>query len=399
MNRTVSLWLVLFVIFLDWMGIGLVYPMFSTMLFHINSPIVAPQVSEAMRGIYLGLLLSAMPIAQFFSGPVLGIFSDQKGRRPLFLLSLLLGVIGYLFCMVGVLLGSIAVLVVSRFLVGIAAGNAAVVSATVADLSDSENKAKNFGLYSMACGVGFTIGPFLGGKFSETSFATPFLIAGAATLLNFFLVFFLFKETHWTRKTASIRLGDGIRNVRKAFQMPDLRALFFTILMFCFGWSFFYEFIPVTWIADYQTDAPLIGLFYAYGAGVYALSSGLLIRPIVSRYQHSTILLASLLLLGVFMLGLLSHPTIHWVWIYLPIFNFLVALVWPTFTTMVSDQAGKDAQGEILGLSQSIQSAAFALSPLIAGSALGANPQMPILLGGIAVLMAAFIFGYRKINP
>jgi DHA1 family tetracycline resistance protein-like MFS transporter len=294
------------------------------------------------------------------------------------------------------LLGTIALLLGSRLLVGIAAGNAAVVSATVADLSEPENKAKNFGLYSMACGVGFTVGPFLGGKFSQTSFATPFLIAGTATLLNFFLVLFFFKETHWTRKTSSIRLDDGIRNVKKAFQLPDLRALFLTILMFCFGWSFFYEFIPVTWIAEYQINAPMIGLFYAYGAGFYALSSGLLIRPIVGRYKHSHILLGSLLALGILMLGLLIHPKIHWVWIYLPIFNFLVALIWPTFTTMVSDQAGKEAQGEILGLSQSIQSAAFALSPLVAGSALGASPQMPILFGSLAILMAALIFGYRK---
>jgi MFS transporter, DHA1 family, tetracycline resistance protein len=339
-----------------------------------------------------------MPMAQFFSGPVLGTFSDQKGRRPLFLLSLFLGVVGYLLCMAGVLLGSLAILFGARLLVGIAAGNVAIASATVADLSTPEDKAKNFGLYSMACGVGFTVGPFLGGKFSETSFATPFLISGAATLLNLLLVFLFFKETHWTRKTAHIRLGDGIRNIKKAFQLPDLRALFFTILMFCFGWSFFYEFIPVTWIAEYQADATTIGLFYAYGAGFYALSSGLLIRPIVSRYPHNRILLLSLLVLAVCIFGLLSHPSVKWVWVYLPITNFLTALIWPTFTTMVSDQAGKEAQGEILGLSQSIQSAAFALSPLVAGSALGTSSQMPMLLGGVAILIAGLILGWRKIQ-
>lgn len=396
MNRlraNIDLWIVLFVIFLDWMGLGLVYPMFSSMLFDPKSPIACPEMHCNMRGWYLGILLSAMPIAQFFSGPILGTLSDQKGRRPLFLFSLGLTVFGYLISISAVTLASISILILSRVIVGIGGGNSAVVSAAIADLSTNENKAKNFGLYSMACGVGFTVGPFLGGKFSEIDFSLPFIIAGIATFLNYLLILFLFKETHKTPKKGTIRYVEGIHNLIKAFKMKGLRAVFLTVLIFCFGWSFFYEFIPVTWIADYHLNSASVGFFYAYGAFFYALSSGLLIRPIVSRFKNQNILFCALLILGTLILTLLSSPKLLFVWFYLPVVNFLVSLLFPTSTTMVSDFASKETQGETLGILQSIQSAAFAFSPLAAGSLLGTNPHMPMLVGGIAMLFAALMLG------
>lgn len=394
-KEKLALWLVLFVIFIDWLGIGLVYPLFSSMIYHPDNPIIDPSIPQSVRGFYLGILLAAMPIAQFFSGPIIGTISDQKGRRPLFLITLIVGTFGYVFCTVGVVLQSIWLLVVSRFLVGIAAGNAAVVSATIADLSDSHSKAKNFGLFSAACGVGFTIGPFLGGKFSEISFAIPFILAGSAVLLNLILIYFFFKETNHTLKPhAKIRIGEGLKNLKHAFHKPGLRALFATILFFCFGWSFFYEFLPVAWIHDYQISPAQIGLFYAFGAGIYAISSGLLIRPFVTRYKTYNILFYALCLLTI-VLFVIHYPLpIFWVWIYLPIVNFLIALLFPTSSTLVSDWASKEAQGEVLGISQSIQSAAFAISPLVAGPLLGLSPHMPMLTGSIAMMIGAIILGF-----
>jgi DHA1 family tetracycline resistance protein-like MFS transporter len=393
MKSVISLWLVLFIVFLDWMGIGLVYPIFSSIIFHPDSSILDPSVSDSVRGWYLGILLAVMSIAQFFSSPILGCFSDQKGRRPIFLISLVVSVIGYGVCVLGILMKSIFILIGARVLVGLAAGNAAVVSASIVDLSDDSNKAKRFGLYSMMSGVGFTVGPFLGGQLSGFHFVTPFYIAGFATLLSLTLIFFFFKETHKTRKKAEIRWDEGVRNLKKAFKIPGLNVLFFTVLMFCFGWSFFYEFIPVSWIADFGFKAKEIGFFYAYGAGVYALSSGVLIRPIVGRFKHNSVLFYALATLGVVILSLIFLPRPFWIWIYLPIVNFLAALVFPTSTTMVSDAGSKDAQGEILGVLQSVQSASFALSPLVAGWLLGNGSYMPMLIGGLSMVVAALTLG------
>ncbi len=394
-NRsTLSLWLVLFVVFLDHVGIGFVYPMFSVMLFEPGSLFVDIVTTDAARGAYLGATLAAMPLAAFFSGPILGVLSDQKGRRPLFLFCLSLAVVGYACSMIGVIAKSMTILIISRIIVGLADGSMGVVSAAIADLSENDSiKAKNFGLYGMVSGVGFALGPFLGGILSTFGFVVPFLAAGLATLLNLLLIWIYFKETHTVRKTAIFRLNDGFRNLKKAFQMQNLRTLFIVSALFCTGWSFFYEFLPVIWIGDYGFDAAQIGWFFAYGSGLYALSSGLLIRPIIDRFKPFTVLFYSLFAVGIVVLSLLFHPSAFWIWLYLPSVNMLVALIFPTYSTMISDWAGKDAQGEILGISGSIQSLAFAVSPLVGGLLIGANSHMPMLVGGVSMLLAALIVG------
>jgi DHA1 family tetracycline resistance protein-like MFS transporter len=385
-----SLWLVLFVVFLDHVGIGLVYPMFSSMLFEPDSPFIDSGASNAIKGWYLGAMLSAMPFAAFFSGPILGTLSDQKGRRPLFLFCLILAIVGYVCSVIGVIANSLIILIGSRIIVGLADGSMGVVSAAIADLSPNDStKAKNFGLYAMVSGVGFALGPVLGGILSAYGFTIPFLFAGLATLLNLFLIWMYFNETHTVRKSAVIRFADGIRNLKKAFLIQPLRVLFLVSVFFCVGWSFFYEFLPVIWISDYGFNPMQVGFFFAYGSGFYALSSGVLIRPIVSRCKPYRVLFYSLCALGCVTILLLFHPGAIWIWIYLPIVNFLVALIWPTYTTMISDWAGRDAQGEILGISGSLQALAFAISPLAGGFLVGANTHMPMFVGGLSMLFAA----------
>ncbi|MEI6243120.1 MAG: MFS transporter [Chlamydiota bacterium] len=393
LKTKVSLWLVLFVVFLDFMGFGLVYPMFSSMLFLPDNSLLADKTSDHVRGIYLGILLAVPSIAQFFSGPILGSLSDQKGRKPLFLWSIGLAVFGYMSCILGVLINSILCLILARFIIGIASGNAGVACATIADLSEPKEKAKFFGLYSMALGIGFTVGPFLGGKFSETNFILPFVIAGIATILNWVLIYFFFKETLTQRTKATLSFTEGLKNLKKAFHMYNLRTLFVTVMIFCFGWSFFYEFMPVTWILEFKFNPSKIGLFYAYGAAFYALSSGFLIRPFLNRFKHLSIIFYSLATLGCLIFSIAFSSHVFLIWIYLPIINFLTALIFPTYSAMVSDSVDKNSQGEILGILQSVEAVALGLSPLAAGAMLAAHPHMPMFLGGSAILLATILFG------
>jgi DHA1 family tetracycline resistance protein-like MFS transporter len=374
------------------MGFGLVYPMFSSMLFLPNGTL-AQDSSDAVKGVYLGILLAVPAIAQFFSGPILGSLSDRKGRRPIFLLSLCLAVLGYGVSIVGVWFQSIFSLICGRFIVGVASGNASVACATIADLSEPKEKAKYFGLYSMALGIGFTFGPFLGGKFSEVSYILPFVIATLAMILNIFLIYILFEETLQTPIKTVISWKEGIVKVKKAFSMIGLRSLFGTVLIFCFGWSFFYEFLPVTWIEDYGFNSSKIGLFYAYGAGFYALSSGLLIRPFLNRFPHHLIIFYSLLTMGCLVFAISFFVSEFLIWVYLPIFNFLGALIFPTYSSLVSNSVDKSSQGEILGVLQSIEGVAFGFSPLAAGSLLAAHPHMPMFLGGTSIFLSAVLLG------
>lgn len=396
-KKNFNLLLVSLVGFIDIMGIGLVYPMFASMLYQGDCHILPQGTSDALRGVCLGVLLATMPLTQFFSAPILGTLSDLKGRKNIILPSLGAGIVGYLLAMIAVNSDSFVLLLISRIFVGISAGSAAVVSASVADLSTKEDKAKNFGLFNMACGLGFTAGPFIGGVLSGvafyglSSYSLPFAVAGTVTLVNWALVLAFYDDVYKPKAAEGLNLSLGIRNIVKGCKIPGLKILFFCIFLACVGWSFYWEFAPVTWITTYQFSTGKIGNFYAYGAAVYALSCGVLIRPIVSRFSNQKVLAFALVLCGV-SIGLMSfHTNEIWLWFYAPIQQFAIALFWPTSAALVSNSVGEDMQGEIMGIFQSVDSLAFALSPLIAGPLLGISYLMPIYIGAFCMFVAAFM--------
>ncbi|MBA2728547.1 MAG: MFS transporter [Parachlamydiaceae bacterium] len=404
-RKKLSLLITSLIAFIDVMGIGLVYPMFSSMLFQGDCLLLPPESSDAFRGTCLGILLAMMPITQFFSAPILGLLSDQKGRKKILIPSLAIGVIGYLIAVLAVNLESFSLLLLSRVAVGISAGTAAVVQAAIADISTPEEKTKNFGILNMACGLGFTAGPFIGGILSGVSlgflsgYSLPFALAGFVVLLNLIMVVFLFQDTYLPKSGGKIGLGLGMLNIRKAIQIPGLKLLFFSVFLACVGWSFYWEFIPVTWISTYHFDTSTVGNFYAYGAAFYALSCGVLIRPIVNRFPDKYVLCAALLICSTSIALLMFHSNPVWLWFYIPLQQFGIALFWPTAATVVSNSVSEDVQGEIMGVLQSVDSLAFAISPLIAGPLLGITITMPIIIGSTAMFAAVVVLGARLRKP
>lgn len=398
-KKTLSLLLILAVAFIDTLGVGLVYPMFASMIYQGDCHILPPDTSEATRGACLGILLAAMPIVQFFSAPFLGMLSDKKGRKRILVPALFAGVIGYAIAILGIVFESFAILLVSRMLVGLSGGTAAVVSASLADISSQEDKAKNFGLFNMAFGLGFTAGPFIGGILSGVEFGIikayvlPFIFAGIVLLLNLIMIQLFYSETFKTndKNNTPLSLLQGLHNIKKAFGIKELRITFLAIFFSCIGWSFYWEFTPVTWISLHQFDTATIGNLYAYGAFVYAISCGLLIRPIVNRFSNGAIFSGSLLILSISIGALLFHQEAKWLWFYIAIQQFAIALFWPTASAAISNAVDKSMQGEILGILQSVDSLAFAIGPLIAGPLLAFSASTPIVVGCGTIFLAAII--------
>lgn len=396
-KKSISLLLVVMVGFIDFVGIGLVYPMFASMLFQPDSTLLPDGTTDTFKGAMLGILLAAGPLTQFFFSPILGMMSDQKGRKRILIPTLGIGVLGYLIAMLGANIESLFLLILSRILIGISAGTASIVSAALADISTPEEKAKNFGLLNMAFGLGFTVGPFFGGVLSQMSFgpivgyAMPFAVAGGVTLLNLISSLLFFEETYVPKAIGKLSFNLGIRNIRKAFQKETLRMIFLAVFLGCMGWSFYWEFAPVTWIGTYGYDAAAIGNLYAYGAAVYALSCGVLIRPIVSRFSNKAVLCVAMILCGLSIGLLVMHSNSLWLWLYIPIQQFAIALFWPTASAVVSNMVDEDVQGETLGVLHSMDSLAFSVSPLIAGPLLGITILMPFVVGGGALFVSGMM--------
>src|SRR5579871_6514580 len=139
--NTFSLFILLLTGFLDWTSIGLVYPMFSSMLFHPEMHFLSLETLDVIRGTWLGVLLASGPLAQFFSSPIIGTLSDQEGRRPVLKKSLFIIIFGYFLCSLGVWVESLVLLLAGRIIVGFGTGNVAVVYAAIVDISKPEERA------------------------------------------------------------------------------------------------------------------------------------------------------------------------------------------------------------------------------------------------------------------
>ncbi len=382
--------------FLNWMNYGLVYPIFATSIFHENA-IFLGDSSNVVRGFWLGVVLAACPIAQFLSSSPLGQFSDRTGRKPLMQGTTLLIFIGALISAFGVYAISLSFLILGRIVTGIGAGNVGVINSAVADFSSKSQKTKNYGLIAMANGIGFAIGPFVGGKLSVYGYEIPFILAALFTLLNFFLITFFLPETLKEKETGHKTIAVRLRHLWGAVIDDKFRVIFSAFFVFCFGWSFYWEFIPVTWIKNYNQDASGIGNFYAFGSLIYIISSGLLIRPIVKKFKALPILFFALIALGLF-LSFLIHARLEAYWPNIVIQQFLIALIFPVGTTVVSNLASPSSQGETLGVFQALQAFAFAITPFLGGVLLHFTYFIPLMLGGASMFLACLILlaGYKK---
>lgn len=389
---------ILFIGFVDYLGIGLVYPVFAAMIFDPNYHMMSEGASSGYRGAILGILIGLTPLTQFFSSPLLGALSDLKGRKKTLLYGTIVGCLGYFLAVVGVLIHSLALLFFYRILVGISAGTVGVAQAMVSDISDQKNKGRRFALFNASLGLGFTVGPFIGGKLVEpaslnwTSYSLPFVASCVICLFNLAMIMFKFPETKKTENGAPFKISAGLVNISKIFQQNNLRWIFFATFAFSFGWSFFNEFIPVLLKARFEFSPSDVGNYYAYGGAWYAMSASFATAPLLKYFSPERVVSKALFGCAVCMLAFIAIQDPQYIWWLLPPFMYCLSITYPTTATIVSNSAKSGNQGEMLGIYQSVVALAMGLSPFIVGSLIGVYPEMTSWGGAMAMLLASFAF-------
>ena len=388
-------------IFLDLICNGIIVPIVPQLLANPDSPyyLLPSYVPVSYGYIILGLLIAVFPIAMFLSTPILGEYSDYVGRRKIMALSLAGSAVSLGLFAGGIYMGSLTLLFIARILGGIMGGNLSVAQAAIADITPPKLRASRFGLIGAAYGVGFIVGPVVGGILADNSLvswfnaSTPFLFAALLSLVSAALVYWLMTETRTSKEKFVITWHLAISHIYHAYGMKRLRVIFATNFLFQAGLALFATFFSVFLISGYGYDQMGIGYFIGF-VGIWAIvSQGVLLR-ILSKKFDEFLLLRVFLLLGsaaVFAFYIPNHT------VGLLIVGALFALTngisMASLPSIVSRRASADSQGEILGINASVQALAQAAPPILAGFlAAKISPSAPVYISGGVIGLAWIIF-------
>ena len=382
-NKKFSIGTIFFTVFLDLLGLGIIIPILPALLLDPIGGILPMTYSFSTRTLLFGFLIASYPLAQFFGAPILGSLADQKGRKKLLLLSLIGTVVGYAIFIIGILTSNIYLLFLGRIVDGFTGGNISIAQSAIADVSTEETKSKNFGLIGMAFGLGFIIGPYIGGKLSDPSivswftYATPFYLTILLATINVFLVIFNFPETLATKREVKVNLFTGFTNIKKAFSFKDLRVMFLVVFLLTVGFNFFTQFFQVFLYGKFKFTQSQVGDFFAYMGLWIAIAQGAFLRPLSKKFKPAKILSFSIVLLAISFPFLLIPKDRIWLYLIVPFIAIFQGLNQPNGTAIISNLVGRERQGEILGINQSISSLAQALPPIIAGFVTSVNINLP----------------------
>jgi DHA1 family tetracycline resistance protein-like MFS transporter len=346
---------VMVTVLLDVITFGLILPVLPALLVDLTGR----GVSEV--AVYGGWLAFVYAVMQFFCAPLLGNLSDRFGRRPVLLLSV--GTLGVDYLIMG-LAPTLGWLFLGRLLAGIAGASFTTAYAFVADVSPPDRRAHGFGLVSASFGVGFVVGPAIGGLLGGLGPRAPFFVAAGVSLANFVYGALVLPESlppdrrrpfDWRRANP---LGTLVRIRKHRVLIGVLGALFL--------WSLAHQVMPATWSfytkLRFGWSEATIGASLALAGAVMATSQASLVRLLVPRLGERRTALTGIAIacLGYAGYGLATAGWMMFAWVTTWLFG---AMVMPTTNAYMSQRVGHDAQGELQGAVASLYSLGSIVGP------------------------------------
>ncbi|TLP80789.1 TCR/Tet family MFS transporter [Maribacter sp. ACAM166] len=397
-SKKTALLFIFITILVDVIGIGIILPIIPDLIMELTGE------GNHMAIIYGMWLTTAFAGMQFLFSPVLGEISDRYGRRPILLLALLGLSIDY---MIHAWAPTIAWLFLGRFLAGITGASFTVASAYIADVSTKENKAKNFGLIGAAFGVGFIIGPGIGGYFGEINIRLPFYIAAGLTFANFLFGYFFVPESLALENRRKINFTKMIPGV-SLVALRNYKGLLLLISAFFLA-NLAGQALPSTWsyygIERYHWNPRQIGISLMVVGLLVAIVQGFLVGVLVKKFGKRKVITYGFLLwtVGMFLFSFAKEP---WMLYAFLIPYALGGIAGPTVQGVISNQVSEKEQGILQGSITGLVSITAILGQLIFSPVFYffIRPEGTIYFPGAPYTLAAlflivaFGFAYTAIN-
>ena len=407
-SRRPSIFPIFLTVFIDLVGFGILIPIFPLLIG--DTPFrVTPESWTPQQGlIMLGFLQAVYPLCTFVAAPILGQLSDRFGRRPVLALSIAGTALGYVIFALGIHAASIPLLFLGRALDGITGGNIAVAQAAIGDISDDTNRQKNFGLLGAAFGLGFIIGPYLGGKLSEPgvsfyglfttpswfSATTPFWFATGLCVLNVVLIVTRFPETIAHKDPDKrIAFGTSVSNVVRGFTSPRLRVPLASSFLFNGGFTFFTTFFGVYLFRKFGFSQGKTGDYFAVVGLFIAFSQAVLVPVVAKRLPDYRVLRFAFFGVALAMSGFFLASSSWQLWAIIPVFTFFNGLVMANQSSLISRSAEPGRQGEAMGISSSVMNLAQVPASILVGFITGSiTSNTPLVVATACIAAAGVVF-------
>ena len=400
-SKKTALLFIFITILVDVIGIGIIIPIIPDLIMELTGKGTAQAV---IYGMWLTTAFAGM---QFLFSPVLGELSDKYGRRPILLIALLGLSIDYL---IHAWAPTITFLFIGRFLAGITGASFTVASAYIADISTPEEKAKNFGIIGAAFGLGFIIGPGIGGFFGETDIRLSFYIAAGLTFANFIFGYFFVPESLTSENRRPVDIMKMIPGV-SLISLRKYKGVLLLITAFFLA-NLAGQALPSTWsyygIERYDWSPWEIGISLMVVGLLVAIAQGFLVGIVVKKIGKKRTVIIGFLLwtIGMFLFSQASEP-----WM---LYAFLIPYAFggvagPTIQGIISNQVSEKEQGNLQGAITGLVSVTAILGQLIFSSVFYyfIREETTIYFPGASyalaaiILLVAFVYAFiamKKMN-
>lgn len=347
---------ILITLMIDAIGIGIVFPIMPDLMNRVGA------ADTGQGALWGGLLMTAYAGALFLSGPIVGSVSDAVGRRPILIAALLMLALDYVIM---ALADTFWLLLLGRTLAGFAGATYITATAYIADISPPKEKAANFGLIGAAFGIGFVLGPAIGGLAAEISLSAPFWIAAILSFANALFGLLVLPESLSREKRRPFGRRDlnPFKSIFDAFRLPGLAVPLICIFVFEFA-NMVYPTLWAFWTREvFDWPTLYIGLSLAGYGVLLAFVQGVLMRVLIGWIGDFRTLMLGMISALIAMIGFGFTAAIWGVVVFL-LLAALSDLVPALMTAMASNQVDEDRQGVVQGVIASLTSVAAIVSPL-----------------------------------
>ncbi|MFM2374436.1 MAG: hypothetical protein RLZZ234_431 [Candidatus Parcubacteria bacterium] len=386
MNRNKLLFLLFATLLLDMIGVGMLIPIIPSLFTDPTSTsFLLTGYGETSRYVIAGLVTALFGFMQFLAAPILGELSDLYGRKKLLAIGVGTLAIANLVFAFGIEIASLSVLLFSRAIAGVAGANFSIAQAAIADVTRPEDRAKSFGLIGAAFGLGFILGPLLGGFITGATGnpAIPFLFAGMLGVVNLLMVSFVFPETHVVApQRGSLSLMKAFHNIEAAWRDVDVRPVYAASFLSMLGFAFFTSFITVFLVERFGFSETDTGIYFAVVGLWIIFAQVVVVRFVSARYGERIILLWTLPILALVIALQGFAPNVIFLYALMPIMASMFGLMSTAIPALVSKGVSAESQGAALGINGSLQALTQGIAPVAAG-----------VVSGIFGLTTAFVFG------